>query len=221
MHSGEPEWGGRRRTGATALAGLHHYVGLVLGKLKKRGPVDNSDLREFTIALGGRGSTIFRYLDAGGDASALVSIAKVVVMGDGSLTPPDKIEPRFSSMPKEELARGMLLNGDARGAAGQRIKFEPAGLGVVIEKGKESIQLEPTDDIRDAGSASDVKEVSLDGLKQFRCEMAQAVFGARPALSSTLRSESKKKMHCVKRVERLIYATVSAPHYLANSILNG
>jgi hypothetical protein len=174
MHSGDQEWSGLRRTASTALAGLHHYAGLVLRELKSRGMIDASDLRELTITLGGRGSTIFRQLNVGDDTSALASIARIVAMGDDILAPPEKIEPRFSSMPKEEVARGMLLDADAEGRLGEHLRYEPVGLGMIIQAAEGQIELRPADDIRCAAGAADVKELSLDGLKQFLGNFAQS-----------------------------------------------
>lgn len=174
LHSGEPEWAGLRQVAITALAGLHSYVGLVLSKLRSEGKITDLDLKELTVAMGGRGSTIFRQFNSGVDASELASVCRLVAEGirseGGEMTA--TIEPRFSGMPKEEVARGLLLDEPTDAPALDRALFEPSGLTLTGKVEGEAKVVLPADDMRKVSSAFVVDEVSLDGLNEFLDRLA-------------------------------------------------
>jgi len=174
MHSGEADWAGLRQCAVTALGGLHYYVGYVLHELKRTGAIDDTDLSELTIALGGRGSSIFRHLVSGTDTAELASICKIVGMGSAEITPPKHVHPRFSALPKEEVARGLLLDPDQVPSTQELFVFNPSGLSVVFQGEHGDGKITDRDDIDSISSAQDVKEVSLDGLNAFLGNLGDA-----------------------------------------------
>lgn len=167
LHSGEPAWAGLRHVTKTALAGLHHYVSLVLSELKAQGRIDDRDLQELMIALGGRGSSIFRQFVTDADTSDLAAVSKMIGMASAGLTAPDRVEPRFSEMPKEEVARGLLLEDPAAQAGDECIHYEPLGLTVTAVTADGPTNYGPTHDIRVISSNSDIQEVELQELHGF------------------------------------------------------
>lgn len=174
LHSGEREWAGLRHVAKTALGGLHHYVGLVLAELKEQGKVEDRDIDEMMIALGGRGSTIYRRFMSDGDAQELIDIAKVVGMSSDTLSPPDKIEPRFSQLPKEEVARGLLLGTGGSQPSDAAFQFEPAGLKIVTVKDGQTIVHQSNEDIRNLTGGTEVKEIDLAEMEVFLQNLASA-----------------------------------------------
>ena len=167
LHSGEPAWAGLRQVAKTALGGLHHYLGLVLMVLKDLQLIDDRDIAELTVALGGRGSTIFRRFVSDGDTSDLQDVTKIIGMAREDLASPRSIEPRFSKLPKEEVARGLLLEADASSPNHAGAVFEPAGLGFQAEGTGAQITFAPTDDISTLPYGANIKDIDLGELKTF------------------------------------------------------
>jgi hypothetical protein len=182
LHSGESAWAGLRQVAKTALAGLHHYVGLVLAELKSQGKIDDRDMQELTIALAGRGSTFFRQFVNDRDTGELQAVTKIIGMGSHDLDPPDNIEPRFSEMPKEEVARGLLLDNTTAHAGDEGVSFQPLGLTVSTATDGESFVHGPNSDITVISRTSEIKEVELGEVHRFLDNLASAT-GLRIELS--------------------------------------
>jgi hypothetical protein len=122
MFSDEPEGIGLLNTATVALAGLFYYSGLALRNLMRKGLVNESDIRDLTIAFAGRGSSLFRYLGKANDPDS--TMARVAAMiGDVVLAKTDghenadageweltksRTRDLFSTHPKHEVAHGML-----------------------------------------------------------------------------------------------------------------
>ena len=174
LHSGEPAWAGLRQVAKTALAGLNHYVSLVLVELKSQGRIDARDIQELTIALGGRGSTIFRQLAADGDASDLEAVTKIIGLSSTELSPPERMEPRFSELPKEEVARGLLLEDPSATAGSSGVTYQPLGLAVSLREDGEAVTRPHSSDLGVISSKSEIREIDLEQLHDFLGNLAAA-----------------------------------------------
>ncbi|MFO6430267.1 hypothetical protein ACLBKT_09285 [Erythrobacter sp. W302b] len=122
MFSDEPEGIGLLNTATVALAGLCYYSGLALRNLMRKGLINESDVRDLTIAFAGRGSSLFRYLGKANDPDSTMSqiaamIGDVVhAKADGreNADPSEweltnlRTRDLFSTLPKHEVAHGML-----------------------------------------------------------------------------------------------------------------
>lgn len=167
LHSGEPAWAGLRQVAKTALGGLLHYLGLVLAELKDRDVIDDRDIGELTIALGGRGSTIFRRFASDGDTTDLQEVAKIVAMTRPDLQPPQTIEPRFSKLPKEEVARGLLFDNAIAPLPSESSRYEPAGLELHTDHEGKRLSFSVNQDIGELQRGTSIKDIDLDELKRF------------------------------------------------------
>lgn len=168
LHRSEEAWAGLRHCATTALGGMMHYVGLVLRLLVDAGTLREEDIGpEITIALGGRGSTFFRTLDDGGADSQLARVCSIAEVAVGQRTDAILFLPRFSTLPKEEVARGLLL--DHKWAESSKgVSFtRPLGLGLQIDAKGKKRALGPGDPLKPLLDADGVTDVDLTELETF------------------------------------------------------
>jgi hypothetical protein len=140
FHATEPVWRGLRQSAAVALGGMMHYLGLVLKDLIDADLIPASQLADLSVALGGRGSTIFRQFDAPeGERSHLAGLCRLAAIAGGATGDVNIRPPLFSESPKEEVARGLLIDrAGADEAPGPPDRRLPLGLAVTVTgKGKE------------------------------------------------------------------------------------
>lgn len=172
IHESDPAWAGLRHTATTALAGMLHYVGLVLQLLVSAEMISEEELEgEISIAFGGLGSSFYRLLDEGPDPSQLARLCKVAAAAAGTNPDSTRFKPLFSSGPKEEVARGLLL--DRRpSASGDGVSLvRPNGLDVDVPSMGQRVTVRWDANVNDLLKATSAANVSLDQLILFLKQM--------------------------------------------------
>lgn len=203
FHASELEWRGLRQCATVALGGMMHYLGLVLSELVHDGLVPENRINEISVALGGRGSTIFRRLAAPPlDQSELAKICSLVAVTAAGEPTDAHFLPHFSEGPKEEVARGLLIAANPGGRGPAQINRRlPTGLNAHVKKEGESLVVGSTEDVRALLTASAVERVDTEEFERFLSQLAH-----RTGLSIEIAGDA----------ERTIRQNVQA--YLGNSL---
>ncbi len=175
LHHSDEAWAGLRHCATTALGGILHYVGLVLRLLVVSEVLREDDLDdEITVALGGRGSSFFRLLNVGIDPTPLSRLCRVIAVAAGRDSASITFLPQFSKGPKEEVARGLLLERQRPPQGRQVSLLRPSGLDVdaTILGNRVTVPWNDSlDDILQATEATDVDAGQLVGfLSQLRAQ---------------------------------------------------
>jgi hypothetical protein len=170
LHGEEEPWVGLGQTATVALGGLMHYCGLVLRRLSDDGVIPAGQLDMLTVFLGGRGSTFFRRLAGGGDRGSLTSICSLAAPAAGMA----QIDPRFSELPKQEVARGLLILDPDRPGAARPAETLPLGLGVKVREADDSRILRPDEFIERLPAGGTVEELDMGEFAQFLARLADA-----------------------------------------------
>jgi hypothetical protein len=180
LFSDEPEGVGLLNTATVALAGLFYYSGLALRNLLKKNLINESDVRDLTIAFAGRGSSLFRYLGKASDSdSTMARIAAMIsdvvhARTDGrEQTDPGTWEltswrtrDLFSTHPKHEVAHGMLCGEPANGKRHARNRDTPLGERVDLSNGEREI-FEADQFVEDLPSGARLNHVGNDEFDRF------------------------------------------------------
>lgn len=159
-----------RLCASVALAGLLHYMGLVIRHLVDDAQITEEEVVHLAIALGGRGSAFFRQLHRGGDEdSNLARLCGVLYAAAGYNPETARPTITFSKMPKHEVARGLLISEDQRNARPPPPlwKVAPAGGSVSYTAEGVSAQLSQGEDLSKLLKADSVDSVELDEFKTF------------------------------------------------------
>lgn len=157
LHCEEKPWLGLSQTATAALGGLMHYCGIVLRRLSADGVIPAGELDMLTIFLGGRGSTFFRRLEGGAGRGSLTSLCDLAAPVAGTA----QIDPRFSELPKQEVARGLLILKPKRGGTGAPAETLPLGLGVQLKGAKGSLKLGPDEPMESLPAGGAVEDLDM------------------------------------------------------------
>jgi hypothetical protein len=166
----EDEGMGLRQCASVALGGILHYVGLVVGRLLAEKRFKPQALESLTIAFGGRGSTLFRQFDRGEryetDLARLCGL--LIAAADPERDPTDiKITTLFSKQPKHEVARGLLIDDDAKPERDELWPAAPLGETIEIKLRDGEPTLGVDHSLEELLDAQGTGNVGLDGLKAF------------------------------------------------------
>lgn len=170
LHCEEKPWLGLGQTATATLGGLMHYCGMVLRRLSADGVIPAGQLDMLTVFLGGRGSTFFRRLAGDADRGSLASICSLAAPDAGGA----QIDPRFSELPKQEVARGLLILDPNRGGAGAPGETLPLGLGVKIKGAKGSRKLDPDEPVESLPAGGAVEELDMAEFTKFLARLKDA-----------------------------------------------
>lgn len=176
----DERWIGLRQCGAVALGGILYFGGMVLAAFKDSGVLSEDDLKEATVAFGGRGSSLFRELDPHDDhRPTLAAICELALVPTGIDLDDAVVAPVFSKGPKEEVARGLLLHAPdpvASAAAPRKARKSeqidrtlPIGLAVTVNpmSGEAQTQIAATAEITTLLGARQVTKVDLEAMNVF------------------------------------------------------
>lgn len=169
LHCEEDPWLGLNQTATAALGGMMHYCGLVLRRLSADGVIPAGQLDMLTIFLGGRGSTYFRRLEGGTERGSLASLCELAARDLGSA----QVDPRFSELPKQEVARGLLILDADRSGAGVPLETLPIGLGVEVKGAKASRKLNPDDPLDKLPAGGEVEDLEMAEFQEFLARLKQ------------------------------------------------
>jgi hypothetical protein len=171
----------------TALGGLMHYMGLVVGELSRSRKIDSADLGELTIAFGGRGSALFRQLNRGVDGDTALSRACNLLLDSAKYSGERaQVSILFSDRPKHEVARGLLIPSQTgRGRRQGLWRALPIGEAVSVSRDGVRLDLAAERDVSELMEAYDQVSLELDATKAFlesldrRCGLAIDLNGGR------------------------------------------
>lgn len=176
----EPEGEGLRHCASVALGGLMHYVGLVIGQFVAEGRIDASSLPTLTIALGGRGSTLFKQFNVGPvgktDLARLCMLIPAAAGVEGFDLSTVNVQTLFSRQPKHEVARGLLVDRNRAEVDNRQAEAPPlwhsAPLGEAVKVSGASTSFDAASQIDDLIGARDIDVLELDGLSAFLADLS-------------------------------------------------
>lgn len=231
VYESSPAWAGLRHCAMTAVAGMLHYVGLVLRLLVSAEMFSEKELEgQISVAFGGLGSSFYRLLHTGPEPTPLANLSKVAASAAGTNPATARFQPRFSRGPKEEVARGLLLNRPpaARGRGVSLVR--PNGLDVDVPKMGGSLTVRWDDNVNDLLQFTEAASVSIDQLllflRQLRAQTGLDVLLTRDGESAIalktrqFLSQELKGLTVEERLEADLQ-TVEAPFVTALRLLVG